>query len=67
LGFNSLDEAYAFFILQYYNCLRIWLWLFFKMFFIPKYIKIIYIFYFLKIIFKINASKQSKIYKKINF
>jgi hypothetical protein len=25
LGFNSLDEAYAFFILQYYNCLRIWL------------------------------------------
>jgi hypothetical protein len=32
----------------------------FKSFFILKYIKIIYIFYFLKNIFNINTSKQFK-------
>jgi len=30
-----------------------------------KYIKMMFFFYFLKIIFEINASKQSKIYQKI--
>ena len=37
--------------------LKVWLQLFFKVFFTHKYIKIIYIFYFLKIIFDINISK----------
>ena len=41
------------------------MWLFFKMFFIQKCIKIIYIFYFLKIIFDISVSKWSKNTKKI--
>jgi hypothetical protein len=41
----------------------VYLWLFFKIFFILKYIKMIF-FLFLKIIFKINALKLSKIYKK---
>ena len=37
--------------------LKMWLWLFFKVFFTRKYIKIIYIFYFLKIIFDISILK----------
>jgi ABC-type spermidine/putrescine transport system permease subunit I len=37
------------------------------MIFIPKCIKIIFFFYFLKIIFKISASKRFKTYKKIFF
>jgi len=45
-------------------CLRMWLWLFFQVFFISKYIKMIYFFYFLKIIFEISTSKRSKTYKK---
>jgi hypothetical protein len=44
-------------------CLEVYLWLFFKIFFILKYIKMIF-FLFLKIIFKISALKLSKIYKK---
>jgi hypothetical protein len=36
------------------------------MFFILKYIKIIF-FYFKKIIFEISISKRFKIYKKLNF
>jgi hypothetical protein len=43
------------------NCLGVWLRLFFKVFFMPKCIKIIF-FYLLKIIFEISASKQSKTY-----
>jgi hypothetical protein len=39
------------------------MWLFFKIFFMPKYIKMRF-FYFLKIIFKISASKT---YKKLIF
>jgi len=39
--------------------LEVRLWLLFKMFFMPKCIKMIF-FYFLKIIFEISASKQSK-------
>jgi hypothetical protein len=39
----------------------------FQNIFHAKYIKMIYIFYFLKIIFEISASKLSKTYKKINF
>jgi len=42
----------------------VWLWLLFKVLFTWKCIKIIY-FYFLKIIFDINASKWSKRTKKI--
>jgi hypothetical protein len=45
---------------------KVWLYLFFKMFFTWKYIKIIYFFYFFKIIFNINALKWSKNTKKIN-
>ena len=37
-----------------------------KCFFMSKYFKMIF-FYFIKIIFEISVSKQSKIYKKINF
>jgi len=44
-------------------CLRMWLQLFFKVFFTRKCIKIIFI-YFLKIIFDIGASKWSKNIKK---
>ena len=52
----------------YFNwvCLGVWLWLFFKVFFIQKYIKMIF-FLFLKIIFKINVSKWSENIKKIIF
>jgi hypothetical protein len=39
-------------------------WLFFKMFFILKYIKIIYIFILKKIIFNIKRFKNIKIIKK---
>jgi len=39
---------------------------FFKLIFISKYIKIVF-FLFFKIIFKINVSKQFKIYIKIIF
>jgi len=53
-------------ILYNLTCLRVWLWLLFKILFMLKYIKIIF-FYFLKIIYKIIASKRSKTYKKINF
>jgi len=42
------------------GCLGVWLLLLFKVFFTQKCIKIIYIFYFLKIIFDISALKQSK-------
>ena len=44
-------------------CLEVWLWLLFKIFFVPKYIKMMF-FYFFKIIFEISASKRSKTYKK---
>jgi hypothetical protein len=47
-------------------CSKVWLQLLFKVFFMPKCIKMIF-FYFKKIIFKINGSKRSKIHKKINF
>jgi hypothetical protein len=40
----------------------VWKWLFFKVFFTLKYIKIIF-FYFKKIIFKINISNRLKILK----
>ena len=39
------------------------LWLFLKVFFVPKCIKMIFVFYFFKIIFEISASKYFKIYK----
>jgi hypothetical protein len=44
----------------------VWLWLLFKVFFVLKYIKMIF-FYFKKIILEISASKQSKTYEKIFF
>jgi hypothetical protein len=44
--------------------LEVWLRLFFKVFFTRECIKIIYIFYFLKIIFDIRALKLSKNIKK---
>jgi hypothetical protein len=44
-------------------CLRVWLQVFFKVFFVLKCIKIMF-FYFKKIIFEISALKQSKTYKK---
>jgi hypothetical protein len=47
-----------------YLCLGVWL--FFKVFFIWKCIKIIYIFIFFKIIFDISTSKWSKNTKNIN-
>jgi len=52
----------------FYNltCLRVWLRLLFKILFMLKCIKMMF-FYFLKIIYKIIASKRSKTYKKINF
>jgi len=62
----------ALMLLLFYACLssdiylRMRLQLFFKVFFVFKYIKIIF-FLFLKIIFEISISKQSKTYKKINF
>jgi hypothetical protein len=42
------------------TCLRVWLWLFFKVFFMPKCIKMMF-FYFLKIIFEISQLKKFKI------
>jgi hypothetical protein len=45
-------------------CLEMWLWLFFKVFFTRKCIKMMS-FYFLKIIFDINVSKWSENTKKI--
>ena len=44
-------------------CLRVWLRLLFKVLFVLKCIKMIF-FYFLKIIFKISASKRFKTHKK---
>ena len=44
--------------------LGVWLWLFFKVLFMPKCIKMIFFFIFLQIIFKISILKQSKKYKK---
>jgi hypothetical protein len=44
----------------------VWLLLFFKVLFLPKYIKMMF-FYFLKIIFETSASKQSKTHKKLFF
>jgi len=38
-------------------CIKLWLWLFFKIFFIYKYIKIIF-FYILKIILDVSISDQ---------
>jgi len=45
-------------------CLGVWLQLVFKVLFVLKYIKIMFFFHFLKIIFEINESKRSKTYKK---
>ena len=58
VGLDSNKKLYAW--------LRVWLWLFFKVFFVLKCIKMMFFFIFLKIIFEISASKQSKT-KKINF
>jgi hypothetical protein len=46
--------------------LRVLFQLLFKVFFMPKCIKMIF-FYFLKIIFEINTLKRFKIYKKLIF
>jgi hypothetical protein len=43
---------------------KVWLQLFFKVFLVLKYIKIIF-FYILKIIYEISALKRSKTQKKI--
>jgi hypothetical protein len=46
-------------------CSEVWWRLLFKVFFMPKYIKMM--FFFKKIIFKSSVSKRYKTYKKINF
>jgi len=55
--------------LKLFTCLRacsgVWWRLFFKVFFMPKCIKMIY--FFKKIIFESSVSKRSKIYKKLIF
>ena len=48
------------------GCLRVWLRLFFKKFFTRKCIKIIFFFYFLKIIFNISKSIFKNTKKYIN-
>jgi len=48
-------------LLKYWR--EVLLWLFFKVFFVLKYIKMIF-FLFFKNYFEINTSKQSKTHKK---
>ena len=48
------------------GCLEVWLWLFFKVFFILKCVKIIF-FYFLKLFLRSAHQNDRKHTKKINF
>jgi len=68
-SWQNYGVSWLFFLLikiNTYSCLGVWLLLFFKIFFVSKYIKIMF-FYFKKFIFKISVSKRSKTHKKINF
>jgi len=49
------------------SCWGMRLRLLFKVFLLPKYIKMMFFFNFLKIIFQISTSKLFKTYKKFNF
>ena len=44
---------------EFFSCLEVWLRLFFKVFFIYKYIKIIYIFLFFKKLFLIPTHQNN--------
>jgi len=64
----GLPSSYIFYTcaVRDFTCIGVWLQLLFKVFFVPKCIKMMF-FYFLKIIFEISASKRSKTYQKFNF
>jgi len=65
---NTAIDSLVLKILLLSTCLEMWLWLFFKIFFMLKYIKMILI-YFLKLFFRYYLKYKKKLIfnKKLNF